>query len=72
MELLHKFRVPIGGDQLTRAGFHEAKLLRSLSPDPAKRFADLDPMVVEMWHMKQDLLKVTILHLFLKYCFYDS
>ena len=34
--------------------------MRSLSPNPKKRFEDLDPIVIELWHVKQDLLEVYI------------
>lgn len=48
----------MGGDQLTRIRLKEAKALRGLSPDWKRRFEDLDHIVVELWHVKQDLLEV--------------
>ena len=49
-----------GGDQLTRSRLQEAKALRSLSPNPKKRFEVLDPIVIELWHLKHDVLEVYI------------
>ncbi|KAL4220270.1 hypothetical protein ACF0H5_020677 [Mactra antiquata] len=57
-ELLKKNKVVVGGDQLTRVRFEEAKLLRALATSPKKRFDDLQPFVVELWHVKQDFLEV--------------
>jgi hypothetical protein len=45
---LKQLKVVIGGDQLTRSRLQEAKALRSLSPNPKKRFEDLDPIVIEL------------------------
>ncbi|KAL4236167.1 hypothetical protein ACF0H5_004553 [Mactra antiquata] len=56
-ELLKKNKVVVGGDQLTRVRFEEAKLLRALATSPKKRFDDLQPFVVELWHVKQDFLE---------------
>lgn len=54
---LHKCIV--GGDQLTRKRLEDCKMLRILSVDPLKRFVHLAPVIIELWHMKQDLLEVT-------------
>ena len=58
-DILHKYGVPVGGDQLTRVRLQEAKTLRSLSVTPEKRYDHLHPIVCEMWHSKQDLLEVS-------------
>ncbi|KAK6175941.1 hypothetical protein SNE40_014314 [Patella caerulea] len=57
LEILRKFKVPVGGDQLTRVRLQEAKNLRTLSVSPEKKFDDLSPIVCEMWHSKQDFLE---------------
>ncbi|XP_060556001.1 uncharacterized protein LOC132716696 [Ruditapes philippinarum] len=57
-ELFQKFKVVVGGDQLTRVRLEEAKLLRALATSPKRRFDDLQPFVVELWHVKQDFLEV--------------
>jgi hypothetical protein len=36
----------------------EAKNLRSLATTRKKRFENLDPIIIEFWHMKQDFLEV--------------
>ncbi|XP_060578320.1 uncharacterized protein LOC132735396 [Ruditapes philippinarum] len=56
-DTLHKYRVPVGGDQLTRVRLEEAKNLRTLATTPKKRFEDLHPFVIELWHTKQDFLE---------------
>jgi hypothetical protein len=48
----------VGGDQLTRGRLEEAKLLRALATSPKRRFDDLQPFVVELWHVQQDFLEV--------------
>ncbi|KAL5017472.1 hypothetical protein ScPMuIL_007061 [Solemya velum] len=57
IDLLRKYKVPLGGDQLTRVRLQEARNLRTLSVTPEKRFDDLNPIVCEMWHCKQDFLE---------------
>ncbi|KAL5016965.1 hypothetical protein ScPMuIL_006554 [Solemya velum] len=52
-----KYKVPLGGDQLTRVRLQEARNLRTLSVTPEKRFDDLNPIVCEMWHCEQDFLE---------------
>lgn len=59
LEILRKFKVVLGGDQLTRARLQEAKNLRTISITPERRFDDLNPIVIEMWHMKQAFLEVS-------------
>jgi hypothetical protein len=58
INVLKKFHVPLGGDQLTRVRLQEAKNLRCLATSPASRFEYLEPIVVELWHIKQDMLEV--------------
>lgn len=57
-DLFQKFKVPVGGDQLSRVRLEEAKNLRSLATTRKKRFENLDPIIIEFWHMKQDFLEV--------------
>ncbi|XP_053386739.1 uncharacterized protein LOC128550851 isoform X2 [Mercenaria mercenaria] len=64
-ELLNKFQVPVGGDQLTRVRLEEAKNLRTLATTPRKRFEDLQPFVIELWHTKQDYLEKCYKELFM-------
>lgn len=56
-DVLRKFGVPVGGDQLTRVRLQEAKNIRCLSVTPERRLDDLHPIVCEMWHNKQDFLE---------------
>ena len=53
--------VPFFGDQLTRVRLQGAKQLRTLSRDRVKRFDDIGPFVITLWHNKQDFLHVRIL-----------
>ena len=48
----------VGRDQLTRVRLQAAKHLRNIAVTPKRRFEDLNPFVVEMWHNEQDLLEV--------------
>lgn len=57
-EILRKYQVVVGEDQLTRVRLQEAKNLRSISVTPERRYDDLNPIVFEMWHNKQDFLEV--------------
>ena len=50
----------VGGDQLTRVRLQDAKNLRNIAVTPKRQFEDLNPYVVEMWHNKQALLKVSL------------
>jgi len=52
-------RCLLGGDQLTRKRLQDCKKLRLLSPDPVRRFIHIQPVIIELWHMKQDLLEVS-------------
>ncbi|KAH3708428.1 hypothetical protein DPMN_067878 [Dreissena polymorpha] len=38
----------------------EAKHLRSLATSPEKRFEDLHPFMIELWHIKQEFFEVLI------------
>ena len=58
IDVLRKFGVPVGGDQLTRVRLQEAKNIRCRSVTPEKRLDDLHPIVCEMRHNKQDFLEV--------------
>ena len=51
----------VGGDQLTRVRLTSVKNVRLLAPDPRKRFSYVDPIVFELWHVKQDFLEVCII-----------
>ena len=55
---MYQFRVIVDGDQLTRVRLTGAKNIRTLAPDPHKRFKPLLPFTIEMWHNKQDFLEV--------------
>jgi len=56
-EILDKYGIVLGGDQLTRVRLESAKQMRMLSPENYKRFHHLRT-ICEMWHTKQDLLEV--------------
>lgn len=60
----------LGGDQLTRVRLTESKALRILSRDPKKKFADLHPIVIELWHTKQDILEVCIFAILINWQFW--
>lgn len=62
-ETLDRERCIVGGDQLTRKRLQDCKFLRVLSNDPVKKFVHLEPIIIELWHMKQDLLEVRMLFL---------
>jgi hypothetical protein len=62
---MDKFGIVYGGDQLTHVRLAGAKQLRQLSPDKLKRFDHFNPFVIEMWHVKQDLLEVILFPLHL-------
>ena len=57
-DYMYQFRVIVDGDQLTRVRLTGAKNIRTLAPDPHKRFKPLLPFTIEMWHNKQDFLEV--------------
>ena len=56
--MLDQHKCILGGDQLTRKRLQDCKKLRNLAPDPLRKFVHLQPIVIELWHMKQDLLEV--------------
>ena len=55
---LEKFKVVVGGDQLTAVRFDGAAALRLFSPTPIRRLEHLKPIICELWHLKQDFLEV--------------
>lgn len=55
---LDELKVIFGGDQLTRKRLDGCRHLRILGETPAERFDHIQPVVCEMWHVKQDLLEV--------------
>ncbi|KAJ8299422.1 hypothetical protein KUTeg_023482 [Tegillarca granosa] len=57
LEMLEKFKVVTGGDQLTKVRFDGAANLRLLSPTAAGRLDHLKPRICELWHLKQDFLE---------------
>ncbi|CAC5375610.1 unnamed protein product [Mytilus coruscus] len=59
VELLDKFGVITSGDQLTKVRFEGAKNLRLMSPTASRRLEHLRPVVIELWHLKQDYLEKT-------------
>ena len=61
--MLEKHGVVVGGDQLTKVRFVGASNLRRMSPTAAGRFDHLQPIVCELWHLKQDLLDVCTVHI---------
>ncbi|KAK3093760.1 hypothetical protein FSP39_019826 [Pinctada imbricata] len=56
-DLLDKYKVTLGGDQLTRVRMQDAKDLKALSTTAQGRLAHLEPVVCELWHLKQDFLE---------------
>ena len=56
--MLEDKKVLLGGDQLTRVRLQGARGLREHADNPVERYDHLDPVVIEMWHTKQDLLHV--------------
>ncbi len=61
IEMLEKYRVVTGGDQLTKVRFKGAINLRLLSVTPTGRLEHVQPVVCELWHMKQDYLEVSVI-----------
>lgn len=55
-----KYCVPVGGDQLSRVGLQGVTNLKRLSISLEKRYDGLQPVMCEMWHMKQGLLEVGV------------
>lgn len=56
--MLQKHGAVLGGDQLTRERLQNVKNIRFLALTPEGRFEHLNPIVIEHWHVKQDLLSV--------------
>ena len=56
--MLEKYRVVTGGDQLTKVRFAGAINLRLMSPTSTGRLEHVQPVVCELWHLKQDYLEV--------------
>lgn len=56
--MLDEFGVIASGDQLTKVRFEGAKKLRLMSPTTSGRLDHLRPVVIELWHLKQDYLEV--------------
>ncbi|XP_076080521.1 uncharacterized protein LOC143051506 [Mytilus galloprovincialis] len=59
VEMLDEFGVIASGDQLTKVRFEGAKKLRLMSPTTSGRLDHLRPVVIELWHLKQDYLEKT-------------
>ncbi|KAJ8300788.1 hypothetical protein KUTeg_022307 [Tegillarca granosa] len=57
LEMLEKFKVVTGGDQLTKVRFDGAATLRLLSPTAAGRLNHIKPHICELWHLKQDFFR---------------
>ena len=55
-KLLDSLKVVVGGDQLTRVRLTGAKAIRVMAMDPKRAFVHLDPVIMELWHNKQDFL----------------
>ncbi|XP_052080780.1 uncharacterized protein LOC127718769 [Mytilus californianus] len=55
-DMLQKHGAVLGGDQLTRERLQNVKNIRFLALTPEGRFEHLNPIVIEHWHVKQDLL----------------
>ncbi|OWF53878.1 hypothetical protein KP79_PYT00398 [Mizuhopecten yessoensis] len=55
---LESLRVPIGGDQLTRVRFDGARCLKMGAHTAEERFANLEPMIVQLFHVLMDFLEV--------------
>ena len=77
-DLLEKYKVVVGGDQLTRVRLQGAKLLRVHAPDIKARFGHLGTFVIEHWHNKQDITHVRLVrflffiwfHFFVQICLF--
>ncbi|CAC5416828.1 unnamed protein product [Mytilus coruscus] len=55
-DMLQKHGAVLGGDQLTKERLQNVKNIRFLALTPKGRFEHLNPIVIEHWHVKQDLL----------------
>ncbi|CAG2227840.1 unnamed protein product [Mytilus edulis] len=63
-DALSNYKVIIGGDQLTKVNLQEVRNLRTLAPTDRKKLVDLQPVICELWHLKQDFVE-TFYHFFL-------
>ena len=61
-EMLDQYRVVTGGDQLTKVRFAGAHYLRRMSPTATRRLEHVQPVICELWHLKQDYLDVSYAH----------
>jgi hypothetical protein len=57
------FKVTLGGDQQVRVNMDSAKMLRAGTHSPAERLQQFSPIVIEFFHVQQDLLEVKIIYL---------
>lgn len=53
--------IPLGGDQLTRVTFDSARSLRAGAHSRSDRLEQFSPVIEELFHIEQDLLKVRFL-----------
>jgi hypothetical protein len=51
------FKVTLGGDQQVRVNMDSAKMLRAGTHSPAERLQQFSPIVIEFFHVQQDLLE---------------
>ncbi|VDI03015.1 Hypothetical predicted protein, partial [Mytilus galloprovincialis] len=56
-DALSNYKVIIGGDQLTKVNLQEVRNLRTLAPTDRKKLVDLQPVICELWHLKQDFVE---------------
>ncbi|XP_013409173.1 uncharacterized protein LOC106172813 [Lingula anatina] len=61
---LSKVQVPVGGDQLTRVRLEGAKNLKAGALTKTDRLEHLNPIIIEMFHTRQDLLEKLYKNLF--------
>ena len=59
-QVLNRNRAVLGGDQLTRERLQNVRNIRYMAPTPERRCDHLFPIVIEHWHVKQDLLSVRL------------
>lgn len=58
LQELNRYGGVLGGDMLTRERLQNAKNIRAMAPTAEGRFEHLQPVICELWHVKQDLLAV--------------
>ena len=51
--------IPVGGDQLSRVNFEEAKALRIGSHTRDEELGQFSPVIIELFHILQDFVEVT-------------